>query len=322
MTVAEHWQQRIGNQRDWVWRGWQTRYTYGRASQGNDLSNFPLILLHGFGASIEQWRKNIPALSQQHAVYALDLLGFGASQKAPVDYTVDLWVQQVYEFWQTFIRQRVVLVGNSIGSLVCLAAAATYPEMVKGIVMLSLPDVSLRQEMIPKRLQPIVAALEGLVASPPLLKALFQVLRKPGVIRRWASLAYADRFAVDEELVEIFAAPPQDEGSARTFCRLFKALSQPDFAPPVRTLLPSLEIPVLLIWGRQDRLVPPSLAPMFAALNAQIELVEMDGAGHCPHDECPDKFNQLLLAWLEEKFPQTESILEVPATIADNCGYS
>lgn len=292
------WQQRIGSQRDWVWRGWQTRYSYRRSASGHNSSKPPLILLHGFGAAIEHWRNNIGVLSQDHTVYALDLLGFGASRKAATDYSVFLWVEQVHDFWETFIGEPVVLVGNSIGSLVCLTAAATYPEMVKGIVMLSLPDVSVRQEMIPKWLQPIVSTIEGLVASPPLLKGLFQVLRRPGVIRRWASIAYANPKAITDELVEILATPPQDEGAARTFCALFEAVRRPQFAPPVKAVLPNLQIPMLLIWGLQDRMVPPSLAKSFALLNPEITLIELDNAGHCPHDECPDRFNQILLDWL------------------------
>ena len=295
MTINQHWQGRIGRQRDWIWRGWQTRYTYMRSG---DRAATPLILLHGFGASIEQWRNNLPVLSQKHTVYALDLLGFGGSTKAPTDYNISLWVEQVYDFWQTFIRQPVVLVGNSIGSLVCMVAAATYPEMVRGIVLLSLPDVSMRQEKIPQWLQPVVSRVEGTVASPPVLTFLFKVLRQPGVIRRWAGIAYANRDAVTDELVEILAAPAQDEGAARTFCALFKALSHPEFAPSAKAVLPTLTIPVLLIWGRQDRMVPSSLAQTFAALNPQIDLIELD-AGHCPHDECPDQFNQILLNWLE-----------------------
>ncbi|MGK7873963.1 MAG: alpha/beta fold hydrolase [Xenococcaceae cyanobacterium] len=315
MARAGHWQQRIGNQRDWVWRGWQTRYTYMRTSQRDQPLRTPLILLHGFGASIEHWRNNLPALSQKHRVYALDLLGFGASKKASADYKVDLWVQQVYDFWQTFIRQPVVLVGNSTGSLVCLAAAAVHPEMVKGIAMLSLPDVSLRQEMIPKWLQPVVTTIEGMVASPPLLKTLFKVLRRPRVIRRWARIAYANQGAITDELVEILAAPAQDEGAARTFCALFKAVSRPQFAPPAKAVLPTLKIPILLIWGRQDRMVPPSLAQTFAHLNPQIELIELDNTGHCPHDECPEQFNRILMNWLEAQFRETTET-EPPSFLA------
>lgn len=314
----QQWQQQVGSQRDWVWRGWQTRYTYDRATQSayykNDLRSEspPLIFLHGFGASIGHWRKNLAVLSQDHTVYALDMLGFGASRKAAVTYNVQLWVEQVYDFWRTFIQQPVVLVGNSIGSLVCVAAAAAHPEMVKGIVMLSLPDPAVREEAIPRLLRPVVAVIEGAVASPLLLKTLFYVVRRPSFVRRWAAIAYANPAAVTDELVEILAGPALDRGSAQVFSMLLRAMTSAKFGPNIKTVLPTLNIPMLLIWGRQDRMIPPSLARQFSSLNPRIQLVELDNAGHCPHDECPDEVNQLLLDWLKAECISDSRDAEVP----------
>ncbi|WP_144871655.1 alpha/beta fold hydrolase [Hyella patelloides] len=296
------WQQRIGNQRELIWRGWQTRYSYFRAQHNSSQSYPPLVLVHGFGASIEHWRNNIPVLSQQHSVYALDLLGFGASSKARTNYTVDLWVEQLHDLWQIIIRRPVVLVGNSIGSLVCMSAAAKYPEMVQGVVMLSLPDVSLRQEMIPKIIQPLVTTLENLVASPLLIKTLLKILRQPTVISRWAKVAYKDETAINDELVKILSAPAYDEGADFTFYSLFQGVRKTSFAPSAKEVLPQLKLPMLLIWGLEDRMVPANLAPKFAQLNPQIELIELEKVGHCPHDENPTQFNQIILDWLQKKF--------------------
>ncbi|MDJ0682426.1 MAG: alpha/beta fold hydrolase [Xenococcaceae cyanobacterium MO_167.B52] len=306
MQQNQPWQQRIGNQREWIWRGWQIRYSYMRTN--DQTSRPPLILLHGFGASIEHWRNNIPVLKEKYTVYALDLLGFGASRKADTNYTVDLWVEQVRDFWLTMINQPVILVGNSIGSLVCLRAAETYPDMVQGLVMLSLPDVSLRQEMLPKLIQPLVNTVENLVASPLLIKNLLKLLRRPRVIKNWAKVAYEDTTAVNDELVSILSAPAYDDGSGETFYALFQGVKKSSFAPGVKQMLPQLNIPILLIWGLKDRMIPPSLAGRFAQLNPRIELVELPGVGHCPHDECPDKFNHIFLDWLERSIDFKESI--------------
>lgn len=297
MAETQQWHKRIGFQRDWVWRGWQTRYTYIHAAQAEQ-SSTPLILLHGFGASIEHWRHNLPALGNRHTVYALDLLGFGASRKAAVRYDVHLWVSQVYEFWRTFIGQPVVLIGNSIGSLVALVAAHTHPDMVKGLIMLSLPDVSVRQATIPKSLRPLVGNLEKAFASPLILKTLFKIVRHPAVIRRWVRLAYVNHQVVTEELVEILTAPAQDEGADEAFCALFQGMLHPQFSPPVKSILPKLSVPMLLIWGRGDNMIPLRLAHHLICLNPQIDLIELD-AGHCPHDECPEELNTIVLSWLE-----------------------
>ena len=215
----------IGYQRDWVWRGWQIRYCFKRVWPEYRDVDLPLILLHGFGASIPHWRKNIPVLSEKHTVYALDLLGFGASRKAFTHYEVKLWAEQVYDFWQTFIGQPVVLVGNSIGSLVALYLAANFPEMVKGLVMLALPDVGEGQAMIPKALQPLVKTIENLVVSPLLIKAIFYLVRRPSLIRRALKLAYVDGRAVTDELVEIICTPTRDRGAARTLVALTQSVN-------------------------------------------------------------------------------------------------
>ena len=296
--IHRAWQERIGNQRDWIWRGWQTRYSYFTNHRVADQT--PLILIHGFGASIEHWRHNIPVLGQEYPVYALDLLGFGASRKADTNYSMELWVEQLHDFWSIFIGEPVVLVGNSIGSLVCMNIAAIYPEMVSAIAMLSLPDVSIRQEMIPSAIKPLVTSLENLVASPLLIKILLKILRQPSVIRRWAKVAYEDNNAVNDELVQILSAPAYDKDADKTLYNLSKGVRQSSFSLAAKEVLPQLTIPMLLIWGLQDRMVPPKLARFFASLNDKIELIELDNVGHCPHDESPEIFNQILLDWLEK----------------------
>jgi pimeloyl-ACP methyl ester carboxylesterase len=299
VTTSPAWTERIGYQRDWVWRGWQIRYSFMLANNTHDAHNPPLILLHGFGAAIEHWRNNIPILSQNHRVYAVDLLGFGGSRKVQVPYTVNLWVEQIHDFWQTFINTPVVLVGNSIGSLVSMALAGKYPEMVAGLVMLSLPDVSRRREMIADWLLNIVTPIENFFTSPWLLKPIFYYLRRPQVLKKWTGIAYEDKKAVSEELVQIIAAPTLDEGAAEAFVSLAQAVNHPEYCPPAKLILPRLEIPILLCWGKQDRMVPVQLAPGFVSLNPRIKYVEFAQAGHCLQDECPDRFNPILLEWLE-----------------------
>ena len=299
MTTSPAWTERIGYQRDWVWRGWQIRYSFMPAKNPQDADNPPLILLHGFGAAIEHWRHNIPILSQNHRVYAVDLLGFGGSRKVQVPYTINLWVEQIHDFWQTFINRPVVLVGNSIGSLVSMALAGKYPEMVAGLVMLSLPDVSRRREMIADWLLNIVTPIENFFTSPWLLKPIFYYLRRPQVLKKWTGIAYEDKKAVSEELVQIIAAPTLDEGAAEAFISLAQAVNHPEYCPPAKLILPRLEIPILLCWGKQDRMVPVQLAQGFVSLNPRIKYVEFAWAGHCLQDECPDRFNPILLEWLE-----------------------
>ncbi|TAD77974.1 MAG: alpha/beta fold hydrolase [Oscillatoriales cyanobacterium] len=295
------WVDRVGFQRDWVWRGWQTRYTFlpGPAIDPGP----PILLLHGFGASIGYWRNNMEALADRHPVYALDLVGFGASRKPTVAYDAYFWAEQVRDFWQEWIGVPVVLVGNSIGSAVALTAADRYPGLACGAVAISLPDPSMRDELIPPLLRPIVSGLESLVASPWLLQGLFYWVRRPAIVQRWAGIAWGDPGAIDAELVDILANPARDRGAARTFARIIRSMASSRFSPPIRRLLSTLPLPVLLLWGTRDRLIPFAMSEKFVGCSPQLEFVPIEGAGHCPHDEAPNQVNRLLLDWLDRAVP-------------------
>ncbi|CCH66737.1 Possible alpha/beta hydrolase superfamily,slr1827 homolog [Richelia intracellularis HH01] len=299
------WQDKLGNQRNWVWRGWQIRYTFIRPHEYS-LQEVPLILIHGFGASIGHWRNNLEVLGSYHTVYALDLLGFGASQKAPANYKVKLWVEQIYDFWRAFIRKPVVLVGNSIGSLISLAVTASHPEIVKSAVIMSLPDLSWEEKITPAFLHPVVMGIKNMVVSPLLLKPLFYIVRHPIVLRRWVIIAYANPEAVTDELIDIFARPPQDHGSARTFVALLQGFTSKNFSPNIKDILSNLTIPILLIWGNQDKLIPPVLAEKFAQYNQNLQVIYLDNVGHCPHDENPEEINKLILDWIDHNLKKNQ----------------
>ncbi|MEM9503430.1 MAG: alpha/beta fold hydrolase, partial [Cyanobacteria bacterium P01_E01_bin.43] len=108
---------------EWIWQGHRICHTV----QGSGL---PLVLIHGFGASIGHWRKNIPELAAAgYQVHAIDLLGFGQSDKAELDYAVEVWEALLQDYWREHIGQPAVFVGNSIGGLLALMMLAHSPEM-------------------------------------------------------------------------------------------------------------------------------------------------------------------------------------------------
>lgn len=292
--------QRYGYQQSSLWRGWKIHH----AVMPNARSQVPIILVHGFGGSIGHWRQNISELAKHHSVYTIDLLGFGASDKPDIAYSIDLWVEQLHEFWQTFIGTPVILVGNSIGSLTCLAAAADYPEMVRGVAMISLPDTASHEAAIPVRLRPLVSWLQAIFVSPIVLYPLFHILKHPAITRRWASIAYACREAVTDELLEILTKPTRERGSAQAFCAILKGMISPQFSPSVQSILTRVKIPSLLLWGKHDRMIPAASAHQFLSYNSALQLIELDEAGHCAHDECPERVNAELIEWIQTQVLQ------------------
>ena len=98
-----------------------------------------LVFVHGFGASAFHWRYQIAALAATHRVFAVDLLGFGLSDKPNITYSNEVWGRQVQAFVNEVVGEPAVLVGNSLGGVVCLQTAALAPAQVRGIVLINTP---------------------------------------------------------------------------------------------------------------------------------------------------------------------------------------
>jgi len=284
-----------GFQRDWIWRGWRIRYTYLPA--GTPTAGVPLLLIHGFGASREQWRSNLSVLSQNHPVYALDLLGFGASQKAATRYSIDLWATQVYEFWQAYFKSPVILIGHSLGALVTLAAIVHHPEMAKGAVFITLPAA--RQNTVPQWLEPFAAILESIFAGPPVLRPLLRIVRQRPVIRAALKKIYMNQDWVTDDLVSSFIHPAYDQGVSRSFCYLAQSATKTGYSPSLKELLKQLNRPSLLLWGEKDRIVPYQQSKVLTSLNSHLKLVSIPSAGHCLYDEAAITVNPTILNWIQ-----------------------
>lgn len=289
------WESQLGSQRDWVWRGWQVRYTHIRATQASEPGT-PLLLLHGFGSALTQWHENLLPLSQSHPVYALDLVGFGASEKAAAHYSVEFWVEQVYEFWRTFIGRPIVLIGHSLGALVALTAAVTYPDMAQSLVLMTLPAA--RQELLTGRLKALVGEIESFFTVSLFTRLVFYGIRRPRVIRAVLKAIYVNQERVTENLVHNFLSPGFDRGAAQALSRLTKARTRSDFARRTKELLAEVQVPILLLWGLDDRVIPLTWGRQLPSLNPSLKLVEIPNAGHCPYDECAECVNAEILAWV------------------------
>ncbi|KAF8061875.1 hypothetical protein N665_1205s0001, partial [Sinapis alba] len=124
----------------WTWKGeYSINYFVKSSPEEVTPASQTVLLVHGFGASIPHWRRNINALSKHHTVYAIDLLGFGASEKPPgFSYTMESWAELILNFLEEVVQKPTVLIGNSVGSLACvIAASESQRDLVKGLVLLN-----------------------------------------------------------------------------------------------------------------------------------------------------------------------------------------
>ena len=254
----------------------------------------PLVLIHGFGAASGHWRHNAAELAAAGwCVYAIDLLGFGDSSQ-PGHHRhrhLDnrLWARQLQGFLEEVVQAPAVLVGNSLGSLVALTCAVFFPRWVLGVVAAPLPDPSLLMPVARRRGRwRRTLKRHGVVVLCRLLplELLVPLIARTPLLDLGLRSAYTTPDAVDRELRRLVARPALRPRAATA-------------AP----LLERMQQPLLVLWGSEDRLVPPQVRHRLPAHKPDLELEVLAGLGHCLHDEQPEQFNRRLLAWLHQRRP-------------------
>lgn len=280
----------------WQWRG--HRVYYVQAGEAQPLRP-PLLLVHGFGASTDHWRKNITELSADFQVFAIDLLGFGRSSKPNLQYSGELWRDQLHDFISEIICRKTILAGNSLGGYACLCVASQCPDSAAGLVLINSAGSFSQPE---NQIQPSPNPVQKLLGKPAkwlfkqrlLQTLLFQYTRQKWVIRRTLEKVYLDKGAVTDQLVEEIYRPAFNEGAIDVFISVF---STPQ-GEKVDVLLKQLTYPLLLIWGEADPWMRVrESSRKFHEYYPQLTEYFLT-AGHCPHDEIPEQVNSHLREWV------------------------
>ncbi|KAE9619121.1 hypothetical protein Lal_00047097 [Lupinus albus] len=289
----------------WKWKGQYSINYFVSSPQQLQTNHPPLLLVHGFGASIPHWRRNIKTLSQNYTVYAIDLLGFGASDKPPnFSYTMETWAQLILDFLDEVIQKPTVLIGNSVGSLACVIAASDSKQtLVRGIVLLNcaggMNNKAIVDDWRIKLLLPLLWLIDFLLKQKGIASAIFERVKQRDNLRNILSSVYGNKAAVDDELVEIIKEPADEAGALDAFVSIVTGPPGPN---PVQ-LMPNISMPVLLLWGDQDTFTPLDgpIGKYFSSLPSQqenVKLFVLEGVGHCPHDDRPELVHEKLLPWL------------------------
>lgn len=288
----------------WTWQNHRIAY----AEMG---SGTPLILIHGFGASIGHWRNNIPVLAAAgFRVFAVDLLGFGKSEKPLVDYRMELWQEMLRDFCAAHVQEPAIFVGNSIGALLCLMMLSNHPKLARGGVLLNAAGgLNHRPEELNLPLRVVMGTFTKLVGSEVIGPFLFNRIRQKPRLRRTLHQVYRDRTAVTDELIDLIYEPACDPQAPKVFAKILTAPP----GPRPEELLPQVTQPLLILWGEADPWTPITGAKLYrelAAQSEQVEFVPIPDTGHCPHDERPELVNQEILAWLQRKLPESKLEIE------------
>jgi pimeloyl-ACP methyl ester carboxylesterase len=253
---------------------------YGLRIHYREAGSGPVVLLlHGLADNVHVWDEDVAPLAKRHRVVALDLPGFGDSDKPLVEYRPRTLADFVEGFLDARHIGRASLVGNSLGGFVAALIAIDRPERVDRLVLVDAAGYA-----------DLARAL-----GPKALRALRLSTRDD--LRYLTPLTFVDpRYASDKAIDASFAERMR-AGDGYAVGRIVDSLVRGDDA--LDRQLAHIHAPTLVVWGEADRLIPLSYARRFAHDIAGAHLVVLPKCGHMPQVECAPAFTKALAAFLE-----------------------
>jgi pimeloyl-ACP methyl ester carboxylesterase len=271
----------------------------------------PIVFVHGLGGSHLNWCRLGPRLAAGRRAVALDLRGFGLTPGLRGNSTVQANARLLDRWIQTVIGKPVILVGNSMGGLISVLETSSNPEHIKGMVLLD-PALPLPPQKPDWQVsgQFLLYALPGL-GEFAVAKMMASVSPEESV-QQVLQLCFADPSRADPELIRAEVAlstkrHPATPAQARARARIFLAAARSLLRVLSRRqryarMMAGIDVPVLLIGGEDDRLVPVAAMRQAAARNPRWESVILPGVGHTPMLEVPDDTSAAIRDWLERHF--------------------
>jgi len=295
----------------WNWNGFKICWSVS----GED-NEIPIIFIHGFGANRKHWRNNLEYFAKRNcAAYSIDLLGFGDSDQPGIrqikGLNNEIWCNQVRDFIAQVIRPKnsgkVVLIGNSLGSLVALTCAVSLDDQIATVIASPLPD-QIQENKNSKTKKSPLKKFQNLFIKIffiffPLEIILF-LITKLGVIKLGLNSAYFKKDNIDGELIDLVTKPVLRRTSARSLRAMCIGMSSRGeklkASYLLRKLSASKKVPFLLIWGDKDNFIPLFVGKKIANFHRWVKLKIVSNSGHCIHDEDPSIFNMISYEWISD----------------------
>jgi pimeloyl-ACP methyl ester carboxylesterase len=240
----------------------------------------PLLLIHGFGATLYTWRRLVPELARRHRVITVDLKGSGHAPK-PADgrYSVLDQAGYIADFIEGENLTELTVIGHSFGGGVALAALVgrtLSPSRIQSLVLID--SMAYRQ-----RIPWFIAALQVPVLGPWLLRLSPPELQVRLVLRA----GYHDPRRITGDTVRAYAEALRDAAARRALIDTARAIP-PDDADALAARYASIAAPTLMLWGRHDTIVPLEIGERLHRAMPGSRLAVIDDAGHLPHEERPE----------------------------------
>jgi pimeloyl-ACP methyl ester carboxylesterase len=248
-----------------------------------------IVLLHGFASSIYTWKDILPVLARDHDVVALDLPGFGQSA-CPPDLSFDEYPRVVLSLLDSLGVTRATLVGNSMGGGVAVAVAAERPSLVARLVLVDAAGFNLQER---KRPWPI-----RVVGSAPAAAVLDRLPLRRLLVELSLRQVFFDHALVTGERIDEYLEPVLRSAAPPAIRSLLASRSL--HPGVVQAVLPKVEAPALILWGREDQWIPLRDAERFHAALPGSRVVVLDRCGHMPQEERPVEVARLVEEFLKE----------------------
>ncbi|HTG61026.1 MAG TPA: alpha/beta hydrolase [Terriglobia bacterium] len=238
----------------------------------------PLVLVHGLGGKAQNWALMMPSLRRHgYRIYAIDLLGFGQSDRPDVDYSIALQAEVLLQFYESQHLTRADLAGWSMGGWVALKFALAHPDRVRRVVVYDSAGIYFTPRFDPALFHPttVEETQQFLALLTP------QASRIPRFVARdLIREARPTAWVVDRSMKSMQTGADLLDGKLQT-----------------------LQVPVLVVWGKQDVLVPLFCGEEMRREISQSSLAIFDGCGHLAPAECSGRVLRETLRFLEAEPP-------------------
>lgn len=249
----------------------------------------PLVLIHSFapGASSYEWRKNVDTLAEQFRVYAIDLLGFGLSDRPAIDYSAETYIDLIGDFLKEVVGQPALVVAHGLSGAYTVMCAYRRPQLFEKLILVS-PPADLLQEQSPDAAH---TALRVLLKLPIVGEFAYNLMTSRRAIQGYYDRqGYHNPGLITDQLVEyVFSSAHQEHSHHPTTALLSK-----DLGADIHEPLARLRIPVVTIWGREEELPPTETSATYKQVNPKIETRILDRSSRQLQDEQAAKFNALI----------------------------
>ncbi len=252
----------------------------------------PLILIHGYGAGMWVWEKQIDFLSQYYRVYALDLIGHGFSDRPKIPYTPEAYIHFLRDFMDGVGIEKAILIGNSMGGGIAWSMAALFPERVEKLILINCVPPDVLHQVRNDSFRMLVA-----IQDIPLLPYLVVASRTQRSVKWILQECVSNIRLITPEILNRQYQLSKIKGTTWVLYSTFKNAKE---APKLKDYLTRIDQPTLLIWGRRDLIFPPSIGEDLqqAIRGSKLQLIK--GSGHIPMWETPEPVNEAMLSFLKE----------------------